>query len=530
MTAQFVRIKIKKNLQSWLTDLLGSFHSTKASPDELLGELFQDVQLRSVYPDSITFVDLVPAAKMRKIFRIYERQRLNHNFNLHNFIKEHFRDYLSSPDDYKTNPNHTIEQHVNELWNVLTHENYSDTGSLLALPHPYVVPGGRYVTGFYWDSYFIMLGLAASKRYDLLEGMIKNFAYLIRKYGYIPNGNRSYYLGRSQPPLFSYCVKLLAEKRGKRVLVKYLPYMLTEYKFWMKGSKQLHELAPAYHRVVRLPDGSLMNRYYDNKRTPRPEGYKEDIEIAHQAFGRAPSQVYLDVRAAAESGWDFSSRWCADGQNLVTIHTTDLLPVDLNCLLYDMEKTLAHCYRVTKQRNLATLYTKKAEERAAAITNYCWSKKDGYFMDYDFVAAKTTSWLSLAGTFPLYVGIASKQQAEAVVRVLKKQFLKPGGLVTTPYTTGQQWDAPNGWSALQWVAIVGLRKYGYDDLANEIKTRWIATNEAVYKAKGKLVEKYDVCDLSKPAGGGEYVLQDGFGMTNGVLMALLADDDVAAAR
>ncbi|HXH26345.1 MAG TPA: trehalase family glycosidase, partial [Candidatus Acidoferrum sp.] len=160
---------------------MGRFWWPQESPDQLLGEMFQDVQLRSIYPDSITFVDLVPASKLRKIFKLYERQRLQHGFNLHKFVKEHFRDYLKSPDNYKTNPNHTIEQHINELWSVLTHENYSDHGSLIALPHPYIVPGGRYLTYFYWDSYFTMLGLLASKRYDLLEYTIKNFTFLIRR-------------------------------------------------------------------------------------------------------------------------------------------------------------------------------------------------------------------------------------------------------------------------------------------------------------------------------------------------------------
>ncbi|HXH27137.1 MAG TPA: trehalase family glycosidase, partial [Candidatus Acidoferrum sp.] len=350
---------------------------------------------------------------------------------------------------------------------------------------------------------------------------------LIRRFGYIPNGNRTYYLGRSQPPMFALAVKLLEGQQGKLVLVKYLPYLLPEYRFWMKDYKQLHPLAPSYKRVVLMPDGSYLNRYYDNKRTPRPEGYKEDLDVAHQAFGRVPSDVYLNCRAACESGWDFSSRWLKDGKTLSTIRTVEILPVDLNCLLVILEQTIADAYKQLHQRGAAATYTKRAEKRAAAIRTYCWSKKNGFFADYDFVAGKRTPHLSLAGVFPLYAGVATKEQAAAVAKMLEQKFLKPGGLLTTLHETGQQWDAPNGWAALQWVAIQGLRRYGYAALADEIKHRWLNVVTTVFKREGKIVEKYNVKAIGKPAGGGEYVLQDGFGMTNGVVMALLKEDEIS---
>lgn len=512
----------KRSVQSQLAKTTNGFGPAKASPDELLGELFQDVQLRRVYPDGMTFVDLVPADRLRKILKDYEVERQQPRFNLHAFVQEHFQGYLGS-DDYKTNPNHTIEEHINELWGVLTRENYTNQGSLMALPHPYVVPGGRFTAQWYWDSYFTMVGLAASGRYDLVEDMVKNLTFMIRKFGYIPSGNRTYLVGRSQPPFFTAMVDLLAQRDGKATFVKYLPYLLVEYRFWMRGYKQLHALAPAYRRVVLMPDGSLLNRYYDNKRTPRPESYKEDVETAYKASERIASQVYLDIRAAAESGWDFSSRWFKDGKNLTTIHTTDIIPIDLNCLLVQLEETIASTYRTLKQSLLAKPYEQRAQARIAAIRKYCWSQEHGFFVDYDFVAKSQVGHLTLAGVFPLFVGIASKAEAAAVAEVLKKRFLKPGGLVTTLVDTGQQWDAPNGWAALQWIAIQGLRRYGYNELADEIKKRWIATNEALYKASGKLVEKYNIMHPGNVAGGGEYALQDGFGMTNGVLIALLKE-------
>jgi alpha,alpha-trehalase len=515
----------KKNIKSNLTKVAKGFSPVKASPDELLGELFQDVQLRRIYPDSITFVELVPANTLRKLLKEYEKQRQNPDFDLHEFVKRYFKALIEAAPSYKTNPNHTVEEHINELWNVLTYEVHKDRGSLLALPYHYIVPGGRYNAFFYWDTYFVMLGLAASNRYDMIEAMMKNYTFLIRKLGFIPTANRTYYLSRSQPPFFSHMVRLFAKKEGKNVFVKYLPYLLVEYRFWMKGHRQLHQQAPSYRRVVRLREGVYLNRYYDNKRTPRPESYKEDVDTAHEAPLRTPSRVYLDLRAAAESGWDFSSRWLADGQHLHTIHTTDIVPVDLNCLLYDLEKLIADTYVMLKQPLLAKPYQQRAIARAKTIQEFCWSEKQQFFMDYDFVKGQQTPELTLAGVFPLFSKIATPEQAKQVAHIIETKFLLAGGLTTALKQSGQQWDLPNGWALLQWITIQGLRNYGYYDLANTIKQRWIATNMTVYQTEGKLVEKYNVQELGQIAGGGEYALQDGFGMTNGVLMALLAETD-----
>lgn len=496
----------------------------QGSPDELLGELFQDVQMHRIYPDGMTFVDLVPQEKLRSIVKAYEKQRQNPQFDLARFVQIHFKNYVKEETSYRTNQHHTAEEHINELWNVLTRETYLNKGSLLPLPYPYIVPGGRFGAQWYWDSYFTMLGLAASGRWDLAEGMIKNFAFMIRKFGYIPSGNRTYYLSRSQPPYFVHMVRLLAEKKGKSTLVRYLPYLVAEYTFWMKGSKDLSSLKSAYRRVVLMPDGSILNRYYDNKRTPRPEMYRDDVDTALMS-NRPASKVYLDIRAAAESGWDFSSRWFKDGQNLTTIHTSDIIPVDLNCLLVQLEQSIAEAYRMLRQPLLAKRYERKAERRIEAIRKYCWSHKHEFFFDYDFVERKRTPHYTLAAVSTLHAGVATQLQGEKVAHKLEKDFLKEGGLVTTLTESGQQWDAPNGWAPLHWLAIQGLRRYEHLELAEEVKKRWIASNIKVYAHDYKMVEKYNVVDVLNAAGGGEYELQDGFGWTNGVLMALLKEDE-----
>ena len=506
----------------------GQLARTGKSPDEALGMLFGEVQDKRVYEDGKTFVDLIPRRRMKQIQQEYLLLKNDPDFDLRDFVARHFYKYSAYDSNYHTDPTMSPRQHINELWHVLERKNRRDRGSLVALPYAYVVPGGRFSEQFYWDSYFIMLGLAADHRWDTIEGMIKNYAYMIRKFGFIPTANRTYFLSRSQPPFFSHMVKLLARHKGRRrVLIEYLPYLLMEYRFWMKGRRSTRENPDqqALARVVQMSNGIIMNRYYDNKNTPRPESYKEDVETAHGKNGVALNALYLHLRAGAESGWDFSSRWFDDPSDIKTIHTTDIIPVDLNSLLYQLEITIAEAYRYMLQPLLAKKFLHAAERRQEAIQQYCWDESEQFFFDYNFKKHTTTKHITLAGVFPLYAKIATTQQAEAVAKRIEKDFLQPGGLVTTLENTGQQWDAPNGWAPLQWVAIEGLRNYGYHDLANTIKERWIMTNTKVFKAKGKLIEKYDVVGESGVGGGGEYPLQDGFGWTNGVLAALLDESE-----
>jgi alpha,alpha-trehalase len=493
---------------------------TKPSPDQLWGELFRDVQLQRIYPDSITFADMTPGAAGRRVLKTYLKQRQDPHFNLRTFVQQHFYELLQAP-TYRSNPSHTPEQHIEELWGVLRRDIPKNTGSIVGLPYPYVVSGGRFIAQYYWDSYFTMLGLAAGGHWDMVENMVKNCAFLIRKFGYVPNASRTYNSTRSQPPVFALMVQLLATHKPKTTYLKYLPYLLAERAFWMKGSRSLSDRRVAARRVVRMPDGSVLNRYFDTLSTPRPESYKEDVETALHAPGRAPSRVYVDLRAAAESGWDFSSRWFRDPNDLQTIHTTDIVPVDLNCLLVELERTIAVAYKQLKQQRLARRFDDMAERRAAAIRTYCWDNGRKFFCDYDFVAGASTGAISAAGPFALFCRVATPQQAADCARVITHKLLQPGGVVTTLVDNGQQWDWPNGWAPLQWVAIQGLRTYGHHFLADEIKHRWVACNIAAYKKTHKMVEKYNVVEPNTPAGGGEYSLQDGFGWTNGILLALL---------
>lgn len=520
-----MKIPREDKLKAALVATAGGLIPTSKSPDEALGPLFKEVQKHQVYDDGKTFVDLIPRRRMKQIQQEYLLEKQDPNFDLRDFVSRHFYKYGAYQNTYHTKPGMSVEEHIRELWHVLERKNRRDRGSLVAVPHPYIVPGGRFSEQFYWDSYFIMLGLAADNRWDMIDGMVKNYAFMIRKFGFIPTANRTYFLSRSQPPFFSQMVKLLARHRGRtRTLIEYLPYMIIEYRFWMRGRHSLakHENR-AFARVAEMPNGTLLNRYYDNKTTPRPESLREDVETADGAPDRDPNRLYLHLRAGAESGWDFSSRWFTDPTDIRTIHTADIIPVDLNALLYQLEETIAEAYRLLRQPILARKFQDAADRRARSINEYCWDEATGFYMDYNFHHSERTGQLTLAAVFPLYAKIASAKQAASVAKRLESDFLKSGGLVTTLETTGQQWDAPNGWAPLQWVAITGLRNYGYHALADEIKRRWVATNTKIFEETGKLVEKYDVVGEGQ-GGGGEYPLQDGFGWTNGVLAALLAED------
>lgn len=483
-----------------------------------LGQLFEEVQLQNILGDGKTFPDCIPNQSLENINKEYLTKKDSAGFALAEFVAENFTLPKDQATHYKSDPSKSAEQHIHALWDVLTRKPESNTGSLISLPHPYVVPGGRFREIYYWDSYFTMLGLQVSGRIDLIQHMVDNFTHLIDTVGYIPNGNRTYYLGRSQPPFFSLMVTLLSESK-KDTLIKYLPQLEKEYQFWMQGVDLLTENSPAQHRVVRLPDGSILNRYWDENNTPRPESYKEDVELTHQS-NQKPEELYRNLRAAAESGWDFSSRWFRDGKSFGTIHTTEIIPIDLNCLLYHLEQVLAKAYQQAGNNSRAKDYLQASSSRKKAIRTYCWSDETNFFLDYDFVAQQKKDSFTLAATFPLFFEIATPDQAIAVEKIIREKFLKTGGLTTTIVNSGQQWDAPNGWAPLQWIAYTGFLNYGLDDLANEIKTRWTTSNLKVYANTGKMTEKYDVWNKEGEASGGEYPNQDGFGWTNGVFLAM----------
>ena len=412
-----------------------------------------------------------------------------------------------------------LESWIERLWGDLTRNDADQPSgtSLIPLAQSYVVPGGMFRECYYWDSYFTLLGLR--RRPALARGMVDNFAFLIDRFGFVPNGNRTYYLSRSQPPLFYLAATESGIGGPADCWAHYLPQLLAEHSFWMDGAEAL---APgeATGRVARMPDASLLNRYYDDVPRPRDEGPSgRDMGIAARAGGRAPVEVYRDIRAACESGWDFSSRWLGDRRSIETIRTTGIVPADLNAFLFGLEGAIVRGAERRGDRSLAKDFAARARSRRAAMSKWLWNERLGLFDDRD-VEHGLRGAVTAAALVPLFTGVATRDQARRTAQRVKAELLAAGGLLATGLVTGEQWDAPNGWAPLQWMGAVGLRNHHHRALADEIVRRWITTVARVYSETGRLTEKYDVVTCL-PGGGGEYALQDGFGWTNGVTFALL---------
>lgn len=488
---------------------------------EALGDLFYRVQLERVFADAKYFVDCTPRADVAVIVAAYAKLKDDPSFDLKLFVATHFilpselhGDYLST--------NKPILQNLKDLWTVLKRTPDVHGGTLLALPFPYIVPGGRFREIFYWDSYFTMLGLQVTGEAELIEGMVKNVAFLIDQIGHVPNGNRTYFISRSQPPFFCGMLEILAEFRGPVVMQQYLPQLEKEYAFWMAGLEQTNDAVSCHRRVVRLPGGAVLNRYWDDKDTARAEAFFEDSRIARDS-GRPLAEVHRHMRAACESGWDFSSRWCRVAKEIGTIETANIVPVDLNCLLLHLEETLLKLYNDRKDIEKVKVMQAACNQRFNAIQQYGWNEGAGFYFDYHHVDGVQTERRTLAAVFPLFFKVAKPEQAKRVAELLETDFLKAGGLVSTLMDSGQQWDEPNGWAPLQWMAYKGLLNYGFNELAGKVRERWMKNCEGVYVGTGKMMEKYNVLDVSEKAVGGKYPNQDGFGWTNGVYLRMSRD-------
>ena len=484
--------------------------------------------MAGLFADQKTFADAVPREPPERIMAEYESEKGLPGFDLKTFVDAHFEKPQRRFGAFMFRPDQDVRAYVRNGWEALRRDpdEREPFSSLLPLSRPYVVPGGRFSEIYYWDSYFIMLGLEQDGKLDLARDTLDNFASLIDRFGHVPNGNRSYYLSRSQPPFFSLMVELIAVHDGDAVFVKYLPELEAEYDYWMDGAGTLAP-ASAYRHVVRLPGGAVLNRFFDDRAAPRDESYREDVETARHT-NRAPAEVYRDLRAGGESGWDFSSRWLEDGKNLWTIRTTEIAPVDLNAEMVHLEQTLAKAHRLKGDAAEAERYEALAEKRSAEIRRLMWNAKGGFFADLLWRDGRQSAVLSAATAAPLFFGIATPDQAHAVADTLRRTLIEPGGLGTTLAESGQQWDRPNGWAPLQYLAVEGLKAYGAQDLARAIAERWIRGNVQGYARTAALVEKYDVERNAGGGGGhggkgGEYDLQIGFGWTNGVLAKLMAE-------
>ena len=433
---------------------------------------------------------------------------------------------------------------------------------LLFLPNSYVVPGGRFNEMYGWDSYFIILGLVRDHRIELARGMVENFFFEIEHYGTVLNANRTYYLTRSQPPFLTsmitevYNAEKAAGHEDKDWLARAYGFASRDYEMWI--------------REPHLAGTTGLSRYYDFGNGPAPESLQDETGLRRKVIGYfllhpdlSRTYVVQDNPQPAQdaAGPDYSVQVCDVAKTMArpgcddagTVHlsadyykgdrsmresafdisfrfgpygaaTHHFAPVCLNSLLYKTEKDLEAISQLLGKTAEAGQWKQRAEQRKQQIDKYLWDDQRGLFFDYDLRTGARSTYEYVTTFYPLWAGLASPQQAQAVARNVKI-FEQPGGLATSPNDTGMQWDYPYGWAPLQSLAVEGLRRYGYSADADRISYEFLSTVAENFRGEGTIREKYDVVTRSSEAhvSAGYQANVVGFGWTNGVFLELLQE-------
>ncbi|XP_047308366.1 probable trehalase [Impatiens glandulifera] len=457
-----------------------------------------------------------------------------------------------SPVDFLANPDGFLPMVENKqvmewglkihgLWKHLSRKVSDDVlrkpqlHTLLPLPGHLVIPGSRFREIYYWDSYWVIRGLLASKMYETAKGIVMNLISLLETYGHVLNGTRVYYTNRSQPPLLSSMVyDVYIRTNDKEFLKKALPALIKEHNFWNSG---IH--------VVTVEDekgcSHTLSRYYAMWNEPRPESSTIDRETASKLSSVSEKRLlYREIASTAETGWDFSSRWMRDESDLTTLATTSILPVDLNAFILKMELDISVLAKENGDRETSLQYLKASQVRKLAMNSIFWNEEKGQWFDY-WLDGKSSlqgyKWKSsqqnmkaFASNFiPLWIEPFHSDAAMAakVIKSLKDSGLVcASGIATTLTNSGQQWDFPNGWAPLQHMIVEGLLKMGTKEamsLAQDIAHGWLKTNYVTFKNTGVMHEKYNVETCGESGGGGEYNPQTGFGWSNGVVLSFLEE-------
>jgi len=401
---------------------------------------------------------------------------------------------------------------------------------LLYLPYPYVVPGGRFNAMYGWDSYFIVLGLLRDNEVQLAKDIVANSAYEINQYGKILNANRSYYLQRSQPPMFSEMVLAVYQHtHDKAWLTTMLTPILKYYRFWVTPPHLIKGIGLSrYYAEGQGPAPEVAARtirgmdFYDRVkhyfRTHKVTAYDVN-KFYNRKTNRLTSAYFTADRSVRESGFDLSNKY---GPFSAAINS--YAPVSLNVLLYQMALDTSHIYQILGHPKKTERWRQKAQHRAALINKYMWNKKRGLYFAYNFQTHQQRHYVYVTTYYPLWAGIASAQQAKRVA-ANTPLLDAPGGLLTSQNVTGMQWDAPFGWAPMQYFAVQGLQRYGYHSIARRIATQFLSLINQEFVRYGGIVEKYNVRDRTSRLGDtihfGYRIDVQGFGWTNGVYLALL---------
>lgn len=518
------------------------------------GELLHTVQLANIFPDSKTFVDLKMIRSETETLANFNNFMMKTNNNptrnqIQSFLDENFEDkdelYNWSPPDFDPSPPvlHQIidpklrqfAKKIISIWPGLGRKVSPDVVrnpsqySFISVPNGFIVPGGRFKELYYWDSYWIIRGLLISNMTTTAKGMIENFLYLVDKLGYIPNGSRVYYLGRSQPPLLTLMVFDYFSMTGDvKWLEKNIATVENELRYWLKKKKMVIDVKGKKYMLLRFVSDK-------DSKGPRPESYYEDYMSSRKIPEDLREQFYIEMKSAAESGWDFSSRWFMTSRNdnkfnLTDMHASQILPVDLNAFFAGALQILGNLRYELKDISRAQKWWSLAKYWRHAIEKVMWHVEDGVWYDFDAKTGVPRKQFYPSCAAPLWAAAVEPNLEPVYGAHLVKYLISssalnfPGGVPTSLWRTGEQWDYPNAWPPLQSIMIGGLDKSRYPQakkLAKELVAIWIRSNYIGYRKWHKMFEKYDCSQPGEHGGGGEYEVQDGFGWTNGIILELL---------
>lgn len=519
------------------------------------GPLLHTIQMARIFKDSKTFVDMkmrfsIDDTHSRFLTFMDDHDQAPDRDAVKGFLDETFEPAGQEfepwiPNDWTKNPK-ILDQikdpnyrewatTLNRVWKDLGRKmrdvvkTNSDMYSIIWVPNPVIVPGGRFREFYYWDSYWIVQGLLHSEMNNTVRGMLDNFAYIVENYGKIPNGGRIYYLNRSQPPLFLPMVKLYLDYTNDMdYLRKRISTYEKEFAYWLRE----------HVRVIEVDGKKYSMAFYGHDGIgPRPESYSEDVDTAkHLKDPEQKDIFYSELKAAAESGWDFSSRWfikeSTDKGNLTNTHTRAIVPVDLNSILHWNARLLAEWHVQLGNDDKAKYYATIADTWLDAIEEVLWHEEVGVWLDYDASNNNRRDHFYPSNLAPLWTrsyrhknSTSDDHRIRLVLKYLDNMnVIYPGGIPTSREHTGEQWDFPNAWPPLQHIVIVGLSQTNVPEakrLALEIAQSWIQSNYRAFNDTLSMFEKYDATVSGGHGGGGEYEVQLGFGWTNGVVFDLL---------
>ncbi len=364
-----------------------------------------------------------------------------------------------------------VKRYIENNWDFCIKENKEDEGTLIGLPYPYTVPAvGHFDEMYYWDTYFINQGLLLSGRFEQAKNNVDNMLFLVKRYGFMPNGNRTHYLKGSQPPFLSLMVKdVFGHSQDKNWLKEAYETLKIEYDFWT--NQRSTPLGLSRYIGIQEFDEKAIAQYFT-------ERVGLDFHVSNQQKAR-------HFYATAESGWDINPRWMLEGYNFA--------PVDLNSLLFAFEENM--CYFAEILGLEGHEWSDKAAKRKELMTKYM-ENEEGLFLDYHFVTQEKSQVFSVASLYVLFVGLASESQAAAIVKNLHRLEAEHGILTCEKNDVpgSYQWDYPNGWACLQYIAIKGLDCYGYREEAKRIATKYVSLVDKVFSETGNLWEKYNVVE------------------------------------